>query len=67
MVNIVRIIDISMQIHEDMIVYPENPRPKIEKYATVKYEDSNESKITLGSHTGTHIDTHSILKKKVKN
>jgi len=55
-----------MQIHEDMIVYPENPKPKIEKYATVKYEGSNESKITMGSHTGTHIDAPFHIKEEGK-
>lgn len=67
MVNNMRIIDISMQIHEDMIVYPENPRPKIKKYATVRYEGSNESKITLGSHTGTHIDAPFHVKEDGKS
>lgn len=51
-----RIIDISMEIQEDMIVYPENPEPKIEQDVTVSEDGSNESKITIGSHTGTHID-----------
>lgn len=51
-----RIIDISMEIREDMIVYPENPRPKIDQYATISNDGSNESKLTFGSHTGTHID-----------
>ncbi len=51
-----KIIDISMEIKGDMIVYPQNPEPKIEQYAFVNENGSNESKITLGSHTGTHID-----------
>lgn len=62
-----RIIDISMRIHEDMIVYPENPRPKIEQYATVREDGSNESKIILGSHTGTHIDTPFHVKENGKS
>lgn len=59
-----RIIDISMEIREDMIVYPENPEPKIEQYVTVSEDSSNESKITIGSHTGTHIDAPFHVKEK---
>ncbi|MGB9938082.1 MAG: cyclase family protein [Methanobacterium sp.] len=51
-----KIIDISLEIKEDMIVYPKNPEPKIEQYAFINEDGSNESKITIGSHTGTHID-----------
>lgn len=61
-----RIIDISMEIREDMIIYPENPEPRIEQYVNVSEDGSNESKITLGSHTGTHIDTPFHVKENGK-
>ena len=50
------IIDISMKIEEEMIVYPENPRPEIEKYRQIPEDVTTESKICIGSHTGTHVD-----------
>jgi arylformamidase len=50
------IIDVSMRISEDMIYYPGNPRPEIEKYREIPEESTTESKISLGSHTGTHVD-----------
>lgn len=51
-----KIFDITLKINEDMIVYPGNPQPKIEQYGSISKDGFNESKITLGSHTGTHID-----------
>lgn len=50
------IIDISMEISEEMIYYPGNPQPEIEKYRQIPEESTTESKICIGSHTGTHVD-----------
>jgi arylformamidase len=47
------IIDISLSIKEGMITYPGNPSVTIEQ---IKDPASTHSKVTLGSHTGTHID-----------
>jgi arylformamidase len=52
-----KIIDISMEIHPDMIVYPGNPPPRIEQYQEVEEAGVNESTLILGSHTGTHVDS----------
>jgi arylformamidase len=49
-------IDVSMEISEDMIYYPGNPQPKIEKYRERPEDSTTESKIRFGSHTGTHVD-----------
>ena len=51
-----KIIDISLEIHPEMIVYPGNPPPRIEPYQRVGESGVNESTLTLGSHTGTHVD-----------
>jgi len=50
-----KIIDISIPLTEKTIVYPGNPQIEIEEF---KSEASNSiiSKITSGSHNGTHID-----------
>lgn len=50
------IIDISMKIDEEMIYYPGNPSPEIEKYRERPGDSTTESKICFGSHTGTHVD-----------
>lgn len=48
-----KIIDISIPLNNSTVVYPNNPKVQIE---TTKGTSSTNSKITLGSHTGTHID-----------
>ncbi len=50
------IIDISLEIKPDMVTYPGNPSPRIEQYAHIPDNRTNESCITLGTHTGTHVD-----------
>lgn len=39
-----------------MQVYPGDPKPQFEPQATIKDDKVNVTRITLGSHTGTHID-----------
>src|SRR3990167_3279255 len=53
--NFSKIIDISLPLHAGSIVYPGNPQIEI---VELKSESSGSvfSKITFGSHTGTHID-----------
>lgn len=51
-----RIIDISMQIKEDMLTYPNNPKPKLKQYSKIPKNATNETRIIIGSHTGTHVD-----------
>lgn len=50
------IFDISLPLHEDTIVYPNNPTIQCteNKSATSKHTE-----IVMGSHTGTHIDAPS--------
>ncbi|MEM3094769.1 MAG: cyclase family protein [Nitrososphaera sp.] len=52
-----RIHDLTRTISEDMQVYPRDPRPKFEPHVTIKEDGkANVTRITLGSHTGTHVD-----------
>lgn len=55
--------DVSLKITEDMIVYPRNPSPSIRRYAEIPKNKVNESLITLGSHTGTHVDSKMHIRK----
>lgn len=48
-----KIYDISMDIKEGMIQYPGNPELKIEKTRG----SSTTSKVTIGTHCGTHVDS----------
>ena len=47
------IIDISIRLTASTIIYPGNPTVEIQE---VRGASSTHSRITLGSHTGTHID-----------
>lgn len=62
-----KIIDISQEIREDMAVYPGNPAPKIEKYAQIPLNKTNESIIKIGSHCGTHVDSLLHIRNNAKS
>lgn len=53
--NYTQIIDISLPLSETTIVYPGNPSIEIEEMKSAT-GGSVISKITFGSHTGTHVD-----------
>ena len=48
------IVDISRPLHRNTIIYPGNPPIRIR---SLKSATSYLSEITLGSHTGTHVDS----------
>jgi Predicted metal-dependent hydrolase len=60
------IIDISMGINEEMIYYPGNPKPDIKKYRQRPEDSTTESNISIGSHTGTHVDAPQHVKEAGK-
>jgi len=50
-------LDISLSIHQGMAHWPDNPPVSIQPSQCLAHGDvCNVSKITLGSHTGTHVD-----------
>lgn len=55
------IIDISRPIHASMAIYPNNPGVSVHPMRKAVPGDSAISEITLGSHTGTHIDALSHI------
>jgi arylformamidase len=52
-----KIYDISMAILPEMKTYPHSPRPTIVTKTSVAEHGFEASKFTLGSHTGTHLET----------
>ena len=58
-----KIHDISMEIHPDLLVYPGHPAPRIDRYKSIQDEGINESSLFLGMHTGTHVDALLHIKK----
>ena len=39
-----------------MPIYPGNPEPEFEMHLTIEKDGANVTRITLGSHSGTHVD-----------
>lgn len=56
-----KIYDISMVIDENIITYPGDMKVKVHHLKTAEAEDWNLTGITLGSHTGTHVDSPSHI------
>jgi kynurenine formamidase len=54
-----KIIDITIPISPSMQVFPGDPRPSIERVCTLEKEGFSLSGLSLGSHTGTHVDAPS--------
>jgi arylformamidase len=53
----VKIHDVSLVLGPDMVTWPGEPAPRIEPLKRIAQGDSNNvSIVTLGDHTGTHVD-----------
>ena len=51
-----KVIDISVGISPDMSIYPGDPKPQIDPISSIETDGAKVSRISFGSHTGTHID-----------
>lgn len=51
-----RVIDLSWPITDGMPVFPGDPAPSVRRVTTVEKDGAAVSLLTLGSHTGTHMD-----------
>jgi len=51
-----KVTDLTYVIHSDMPVFPGTEQPTFENANTLEKDGFQESKITMYSHTGTHID-----------
>jgi arylformamidase len=50
-------IDISVRLRTGMVHWPDNPPVQIERFLDIDRGDTaNVSKLSLGAHTGTHVD-----------
>jgi len=50
-------IDVSVSLHSGMVHWPDNPPVRIERTQSIEKGDAaNVSEISMGAHTGTHID-----------
>ncbi len=51
-----RAVDLTHELANGMPVYPGDPMPSFESAATLEKNGVNLTRLTLGSHTGTHTD-----------
>jgi len=49
-------VDLTHELHSGMPIYPGDPSPSFVSFATLEKDGVNLTKLTIGSHTGTHID-----------
>lgn len=61
-----KIIDLSVAIHSGMDVYPGDPEPQIDIVHTYAEHSWELRRITMGTHTGTHVDAFSHMHEKGK-
>lgn len=59
-------VDLSHELANGMPIYPGDPAPLFESAATIEKNGVNLTRLTLGSHTGTHTDApiHFVPNKK---
>ncbi len=50
------IIDISVELSEDTLVYPGDPRPEFEQYRTIEKDSYSLLRLRITTHTSTHMD-----------
>ena len=50
-------VDVSVSLHSGMVHWPDNPSVRIERALNIEHGDTaNVSEISMGAHTGTHMD-----------
>ena len=61
-----QIIDISMVLSNDTLIYPGDPKVETKKIKIMGRDGVNLSKITMGLHSGTHVDAPAHFLKEGK-
>jgi arylformamidase len=49
-------VDLTHHLRNGMPIYPGDPSPSFERYAILARDGVNLTRLTMGSHTGTHLD-----------
>src|SRR5262245_41078643 len=54
-----KIYDVTVPISEELVAYPGDPHVKIKRLSVIGQKDAkyNLSRLTLGTHCGTHVDS----------
>src|SRR5919109_383848 len=51
--------DLTQAISKDTPIYPGDPQPDLEPTSTIEKDNYNVTRITVGSHSSTHVDAQS--------
>lgn len=62
-----KIVDLSVSLENGMMYYPGDPVPEISPALTLEKDGCRVKKLSIGSHTGTHIDAPSHFVREGKN
>lgn len=54
--DVTRIVDLSMPVGPDTVVYPGDPVPRLSGHSTIAEHGFNLLDVRIGSQTGTHVD-----------
>ena len=54
--NNTKIYDLTRILSPNMPIYPGNPQPEFKMHLTIEKDGANVMRITLGTHSGTHVD-----------
>ena len=54
--RISRIVDLSVPVGADTVVYPGDPEPSLTVHSTIERDGFNLLSVAMGSQTGTHVD-----------
>jgi len=54
--RITRLVDLSVVVGPDTVVYPGDPQPRLATHATIERDGFNLLSVSMGSQTGTHVD-----------
>ncbi len=56
MIDVTKIIDVSMDLNEKTVVWIQDPAPKLKPVARMPKDDCNFTWLDFGAHAGTHVD-----------
>jgi arylformamidase len=52
-----KVYDLSVALHTGMVVWPDDPEPALQSHlSTLSGDPCNVARLTLGTHSGTHVD-----------
>lgn len=54
--RVTRVVDLSVPLGADTVVYPGDPEPELRVHSTIERDGFNLLQVHMGSQTGTHVD-----------